>query len=115
MPMLEEGGKAWYNTGMLEEEKKKKDRRPPEMFRPLLWWARWEDIDIETDKEDLIVNAVNEGTIAHWRWLIDTYGKKEVRHVLERRLATEFHPESRSLAKVVFSVSDFRHARGSAH
>lgn len=87
----------------------------PEMFRPLLWWGRWEDVDAEEDKEDIIVSAVNEGTLHHWRWLVNTYGKETIRKILEKRLATEFHPESRNLAKVIFSVSGFRHARGSTH
>jgi len=85
------------------------------MFRPFLWWAKWEDIDIKEDKEDIIVSAINEGTLDHWRWLINTYGKETIRKVLEKRLATEFHPESRSLAKLIFSISNFQHARKGVH
>lgn len=90
-------------------------KQPPEIFRPFLWWAKWENIDVEEDKEDIIVSAVNEGTLNHWRWLILTYGKEAIRKVLEKRLATEFHPESQNLARIVFSISDFQHARKSAH
>ena len=90
-------------------------RRPPEMFRPLLCSLRWKDIDISEDKEDIIVNAVNEGTLRHWHWIVKIYGEEEIRKVLERRLASEFHPESRNLAKVVFAVPRFRHARRSPH
>ena len=81
--------------------------QPPEMFRPLLWGLRWKDIDIEKDKEDIIVNAVNEGRLDHWRWLIQTYGKDTIRSILERRLETEFHLESRNLAKIIFSANRF--------
>ena len=87
----------------------------PEMFRPLLWWTNWKDIDAKEDKEDIIVSAVNDGTLAHWRWLIQAYGKETIRKLLEKRLASEFHPESRNLAKVIFSVSDFQHARRGVH
>lgn len=85
------------------------------MFRPLLWSLKWGDVDIEEDKDDIIVNAINEGSLKHWRWIIKTYGKETVRRVLKRRLASEFHPESLNLAKVIFSISQFRHARGSIH
>lgn len=85
------------------------------MFRPLLWGLRWRDIDIEKDKEDIIVNTINEGTLEQWRWLVKTYGKDCIRKILQNRLDTEFHPESRNLAKVLFSLSHFRHARGSSH
>lgn len=90
-------------------------RQLPEMFRPLLWGLRWDDLDVQEDKEDIIVNIINEGTLRHWRWLIDTYGKDVIRRVLERRLETEFHPESRNLAKIIFSISHFQHARRSSH
>ena len=89
--------------------------QPPEIFRPLLWGLRWSDVDVEHDKEDIIINSVNEGTLAHWRWLMQTYGKETIRAILEHRLETEFHPESRNLAKVMFGVSNFQHARKSSH
>lgn len=82
----------------------KEKTQPPEMFKPFIWWARWEDIDIQEDKEDIIMAAINEGRIEHWRWIISAYSKEEIRRVLTRRLATEFHPESLNLAKVIFSI-----------
>lgn len=98
----------------MKQQKKSINTRVPEMFRPLLWWVKWENVDADKDKEDIVVSAVNEGTLDHWRWLIQTYGKETVRKILESRLASEFHSESRNLAKVIFSVSHFRHARRSA-
>ena len=83
----------------------------PATFRPLLWSLRWNDIDIEEDKDDIIVNTVNEGTLDQWRWIIEAYGKDTIRAILEKHLATEFHPESRNLARVVFSIQNFSHAR----
>lgn len=70
---------------------------------------------MEEDKDDIIVNTVNEGTLDQWKWIINTYGKDIIRGVLERHITTEFHPESRNLAKVVFSISDFSHARRSSY
>lgn len=90
-------------------------KKPPSSFRPLLWWLRWDDLDIEQDKEDIIVNTINEGTLDQWRWVISAYGKKTIRNILEKRLETEFHPESRNLAKIVFHLSPFRHARSSSN
>lgn len=86
-------------------------KRPPEMFRPLLWGLRWDALDVREDREAIIVAALNEGELEHLRWIVKTYGKNEIRKVLSRRLASEFHPESRHLAQVLFGVSAFRHAR----
>lgn len=85
--------------------------RLPEMFRPLLWGLRWEDIDLEKNKTDIILNIINEGTLEQWRWLIKTYGKKVIRQTLAERLASELHPESRELARIVFDLPTLKHAR----
>ena len=90
-------------------------KQPPEIFRPFIWWTKWEDLDINEDKQDIIMSVVNEGTLDHWRWIINAYGKQEIRKILQKRLVTEFHPESLNLARLIFSISDFRHARRSAH
>lgn len=89
--------------------------RPPAIFKPLLWSLRWDDIDVIEDKDDIIVSAINEGALAHWHWIIQTYGKATIKHVLEQHLESEFHPESRHLADVFFSAPQFRHARSSTH
>lgn len=83
----------------------------PDSFRPLLWSLKWEEVDINKDREDIILGAVNEGTLDHWRWIIKTYGKEMIRAIIEKRLATEFHPESRQLARVVFDLSPLSYAR----
>lgn len=94
---------------------KKDKEKLPDFFKPLLWSLKWEDLDIQEDKEDIIVAAVNEGTLDHWRWIIDAYGKEEICRVLGHRLSSEFHAESRNLAKVIFGISEFKHARTSPH
>ena len=99
----------------MQQTQVKKRRQPPAHFHPLLWSLRWDDIDIDEDKEDIIVNTINEGTLDQWRWLMNTYGRDIVREVLQNRLATEFHPESRHLAQALFSLHSFRNARTSSH
>lgn len=85
--------------------------RLPDSFRPLLWGLKWDSLDIEDDKEDIIVSAINEGSLLEWRWVISKYGKDKIRQILEKRLKTEFHPESRNLAKLIFNIPSFRDAR----
>lgn len=89
--------------------------RLPASLRPLLWSLRWSALDAREDREDIIVNVINEGTMAQWRWLVATYGKPTIRRVLARRLASEFHPESRALAHTIFGSTVLRHARRRTH
>ena len=90
-------------------------RKLPLSFKPILWSLKWENIDVLEDKDDIIINTLNEGTLDQWRWIARTYGKTIIRQVLAQHLDSEFHPESRSLAKIIFDVSHFRHARRSTH
>lgn len=83
----------------------------PKSFRPLLWSLKWDDVDSNKDKSDIILSVVNEGTLEHWRWIIKTYGREAIRETLAKRIATEFHPESRNLAKVVFDLPPLSYAR----
>ncbi|PIW97411.1 hypothetical protein COY65_00930 [Candidatus Jorgensenbacteria bacterium CG_4_10_14_0_8_um_filter_39_13] len=86
-------------------------RQPPEMFKPLLWGLKWNALDIWEDREEIILATLNYGKLKHLSWIIKTYGKDEIRKVLSRRLETEIYPESRNLARVLFSVSSFRQNR----
>jgi len=86
-------------------------RQPPKTFKSLLWSLKWDEIDIDEDHDDIIMGAINDGTLDHWRWIIKTYGKKTVREVLERHLISEFHPESLNLARTIFSLHSLHHAR----
>lgn len=89
-----------------------KPTKIPKSFRPLLWYLRWDDLDVQEDKNDIILNVVNDGTIDQWRWLVKMYGKEQIRNVLEQRLRTEFHPGSRNLAEVLFGVTNYHAPRG---
>lgn len=83
----------------------------PESLRPLLWGLKWDELNVDDDKDDIIVGVVNGGRIADWKWLRMVYGNDIVKRVLENRLASELYPESRNLAKIFFGVNSFRHAR----
>jgi hypothetical protein len=91
------------------------NKKPPKTFKPLLWSFRWNDIDVQHDKEDIIVNTINEGNLKQWRWITKAYGKRTIRRVLKKRLASEFHPESLNLARILFSLSHLNYARKGTH
>lgn len=87
----------------------------PEMFRPLLWSYVFEDIDPNKHYGELSVNTINYGSLKHWKWLLDYYGKDRMQEILENRWETEFNSESRHLARLIFGVDHFRHAPRGAH
>jgi len=83
----------------------------PSSFRPILWSLRWRDIDTWVDREDIILNTLNEGNLSQWRWIRKVYGDKEIGRIIKQRMISEFHPESRRLAELVFNTSITRNAR----
>ncbi|MDO8559140.1 MAG: hypothetical protein Q7R84_02305 [bacterium] len=62
----------------------------PESFRHLLWSYRFSEIDIEEHKKTIIVNVLNYGDMDQWRWLIKTYGRKQLKEIIESLSASEF-------------------------
>lgn len=95
---------------ILNDNKSQKDKLP-DSFRPLLWGLRWDDISVKDDIEDIVVNTINEGSLSQWQLIVSIYGKDKIRNVLEKRLKSEFHPESRNLAQLIFNIPSFRNAR----
>jgi hypothetical protein len=72
----------------------------PEAFRPLLWYYDFSCIDPLKHKKTIIVQALNYGTLAHWRWLVQNYGREGVRDVLTHVPASEIKPHSLRLASL---------------
>jgi len=82
----------------------------PETFRPLLWSYDFSRIDPLKHKKTIIVQALNYGTLTHWRWLVQNYGREGVRDVLTHVPASEIKPRSLRLASLVFGVERFNYA-----
>ena len=87
----------------------------PETFRPLLWSYDFAHIDPLKHKKTIIVQALNYGTLAHWRWLVKSYGREGVRDVLKHIPVSEIKPRSLRLASLVFGVEHFNYAPRGTH
>jgi uncharacterized protein DUF6922 len=87
----------------------------PEKFRPLLWSYNFERIDPVKHQKTIIVQAVNYGTLQHWQWLIQNYGRERIREVLSSISATEIKPRTRRLAAIIFSIDQFNYASRGTH
>ena len=87
----------------------------PETFRPLLWSYDFSRIDPLKHKKTIIVQALNYGTLTHWRWLVQSYGREGVRDVLTHVPASEIKPRSLRLASLVLGVERFNYAPRGTH
>jgi hypothetical protein len=89
--------------------------RLPESFRPILWSYDFSRLDPLKNQKTIIVQAVNYGTLAHWRWLRESYGADAVRQVLSTVPVTEIRPRARRLASLMFGIDRFNYAPRGTH
>jgi len=87
----------------------------PETFRPLLWSYDFSRIDPLRHKKTIIVQALNYGTLAQWRWLVESYGRAGVQNVVSNIPASELRPRSRRLASLLLGVERFNYAPRGTH
>jgi hypothetical protein len=89
--------------------------RLPEEFRRFFWSYRFDELEPTKDKKAIIVQLLNYGTLAEWRWIVREYGFGEVKRLLEAIPVTEIKPRTRALASLLFSIPTWRHARRGAY
>jgi hypothetical protein len=87
----------------------------PETFRPILWSYDFDRIDPVKHQKTIIIQAVNYGTLADWRWLRKSYGTDGVRQVLGTIPITEIRPRARRLASLMFDITRFNYAPRGTH
>ncbi len=74
----------------------------PEAFRSLLWSSDFGSLDVQAHKDMIVRQIINYGTLAHWRWLRDTYGEKDMQDTIAHAPSGAFRPRARALASIVF-------------
>lgn len=82
----------------------------PLFFKPLLWSYRFSAVNPDRTKERIIVNTINYGNWKHWQWIVNYYGKNEVRRTIENLAASEFRPNALLLAESIFGIKRMKYA-----
>lgn len=82
----------------------------PQYFKPLFWSYDFSSIDPQEHKRAVIVNSLNYGNLEHWRWLVKTYGKREVKRFVENIPASEFRKSVLKLVSLIFGIKNFKYA-----
>lgn len=89
---------------------KSKNTKLPEMFRPLTWSYKFNEMDAERDKHVIIVNAINYGDLEHWRWVVDYYGKTELKSIIASIPFSEFRPGAIKLIGLLLNLNVLNYA-----
>ena len=67
------------------------------------WDVNVETLDIKRHKRYIITRLLNYGTLADWRWLMHTYGKKHIAEILSHLQRSGIRQSARRLAELIFS------------
>ena len=82
----------------------------PEMFRPLMWSYRFNEVDSKRDERIIVVNTVNYGDLPHWRWLIKHYGRAALKAILSNIPFSEFRPGAIKLMGLLLGFKKLNYA-----
>ena len=85
-----------------------KKTKLPKDFQYLLWSYDFSKIDPEEDIERIIINTINYGNWEHWRWIINYYGRKRVKEVIENTPKSEFRERALKLICLLLKIKEFK-------
>lgn len=87
----------------------------PQTFRPLLWSYDFDELDPDRHKKTIISAVIRYGRLREWRWIIDHYGREEIKSVLAETPASSLRPSLKKLLELVFDITPSNHAPRGAH
>lgn len=93
----------------------KSSKKLPKELEPLFWSYDFSALDLEKDKELILIQIINLGSLTDWQWLNRIYGKDEIRNMIGRVSATTFRPGALKLASLLFSVDKLNYAPRSSN
>lgn len=96
----------WYHYSM--GAAKVTGKKLLEKLRPLFWSYDFDSLHTERHKRVVIIQVINYGSWSDWKWLARTYGKEELRRMIERMPVTEFRPGALTLISLLLNIKKTR-------
>jgi len=90
--------------------KTKQKLRLPEFFSPLLWAYNFSLIDLERNKQRIIINTINYGQWKHWQWIVNYYGGENIKQLIKNTPISEFRPRALKLISILLGIKNFKYA-----
>jgi len=82
----------------------------PSFFKYLFWSYNFSLVDPVKSKKTVIVNTINYGKWKHWLWLVDFYGKDNLKKMIRDIPATEFRPPALKLISLLLGIKKLKYA-----
>jgi len=88
----------------------RKSKTLPGFFRPMFWSYKSLDMDPEQHKNEIIVQTINYGGWMHWKWIVNYYGKKEMKKTIQNLPVRAFLPPNLKLISLLLNIKKFNYA-----
>ena len=82
----------------------------PPFFKSIFWSYNFSLIDPIKNKRRIIINTINYGKWEHWHWIINRYGKREVKKNIEETPQSEFRPPALKLISLLLDIKKLKYA-----
>ena len=89
--------------------KTKQKLKLPELFLSLLWSYDFSSIDVERDKQRIIINTINYGQWRHWQWIVNYYGEESIKQFIKNTPVSEFRSRALKLVSILLGIKNLKY------
>lgn len=82
----------------------------PQWFQKLYWWGYASALDLEEHKRTIIVQIVNYGSWAQWKWMARVYGRIRLKKIISEIPVSEFRPSALKLISLLLGIKKMQYA-----
>src|SRR6056297_1086116 len=82
----------------------------PDFFNSVLWSYDFSLVDPQKEKKRIIINSINYGEWRHLKWIINNYGKDQVKKIIKNTPKTEFLKAPLTLISLLLNIKSLKYA-----
>ena len=72
-----------------------------------MWSYDFDQLDLNRDKQSIVINTINYGNLDQWRWINDCYGTGVLKQIIQSVPATAIRERVKPLVRLIFLIPEF--------
>lgn len=85
-------------------------RNLPQFFESLFWYCDFLELDLQKNKEEIMIQTINYGNWKHWQWLFKYYGLVESKKIIQDIPVTTLRKRALRLIFLIFKLNKLKYA-----
>jgi len=82
----------------------------PKFFKPLFWYCDFLKLDLQENKEEIMIQTINCGDWQHWQWLFGYYGAEETKKIIKNIPFSAFRKRVLKLIFLILKINKLKYA-----